>query len=72
MSSKGTVTVLGINGHIGASAAQAFVHAQRNRLVGMDRFGTAAQDAGIAGFEAEPGSVGGDVGPRFVNDGDDP
>ena len=27
MSSKGTVTVLGINGHIGASAAQAFVDA---------------------------------------------
>ena len=31
----------------------------------------AAQDAGVAGFEAERGALDGHVGARFVNDGDD-
>ncbi len=36
----------------------------------MDGFGAAAQDGGVAGFEAECSGVCGDVGSAFVNDAD--
>ena len=41
-------------------------HARRR-----ERVGTAAQDDGIAGFEAERTGVGGDVGPALIDDADD-
>ena len=49
---------------------EAFVHAGGDRLIGMDRFRAAAQDRGVAGLQAQPGGVGGDVGARFVDDAD--
>ena len=39
--------------------------------VGMDRFRAAAQDDGIAALQAEGGGIGGDIGPRLVDDADD-
>ena len=36
---------------------EAGLHAGGNRLVRMQRFRTAAQDRGIAGFQAQPGRV---------------
>ena len=38
----------------------------------MHRFGAAAQNAGIARFEAEAGRVRGHVGTRLIDDADDP
>ncbi len=37
----------------------------------MQRFGTAAQDAGVAGLQAQAGGVRGHVRARFVDDADD-
>ena len=51
--------------------AQTLVDAGADRLVGMDRLGTAAQNGGIAGLQAQPGGVRRDVGARFVDDADD-
>ena len=51
---------------------QAFMHAGGDRLVRTQGFRAAAQDARIAGLQAQAGSVGGDVGPRFVDDPDHP
>ena len=45
------------------SRAQAFMHASGNRLIGMQRFRAAAQDRRVAGFQTQPGGVGGDVRP---------
>ena len=53
-----------------ARRLEAFVHARGDRLVGVDRFGAAAQDRGVARLQAQPRGVGGDVRARFVNDAD--
>ena len=37
----------------------------------MNGLAAAAEDAGVARLDAQGSSVDGDVGPRFVNDGDD-
>ena len=39
--------------------------------VGVEGFLTAAKDGGIAGLEAEDGTVDGDVRARFIDDADD-
>ena len=51
---------------------QAFADDVSQGRIGRDGFAAAAEDAGVAGFDAEDGCVDGDVGPRFINDGDDP
>ena len=53
-----------------AGRGQPFVHAGGNGLVGAERLAAAAQDAGIAGLQAQPGRVGGHVGARLVDDAD--
>ena len=47
------------------------MHAGGDGLVGMDSFGTAAQDGCIAGFQAQSGGIRRHVGARFVDDADD-
>ncbi len=54
-----------------AGSLQAFLNQRRNCAVGTDRFGTATQDGGVAGFQAQRSRVGGNVRPRFINDADD-
>ena len=54
-----------------AGGAQPLVHAVGNRLVAAQRFRAAAQDRRVAGLEAQRRGVGGDVGPRLVDDADD-
>ena len=53
-----------------SGVAQPFVHAGGDRLVAANRFRAAAQDRRVAGLEAQPGGVRGDVGPRLVDDAD--
>ena len=48
-----------------------FPNAGRDGLIRMQRFRAAAQDAGVSRLETKGGGVGGDVGPRFVDDADD-
>ena len=43
-----------------------------DRLIGVMRFAAAAQNCGVAGFQAERGCIGGHIGPRFIDDADDP
>ena len=50
---------------------EAFLDQRGDGAVGADRFRTAAQDGGVAGFQAQGGGIGGDVRARFVNDADD-
>ena len=50
--------------------AQSGAHAGGDGLVRVQRFRAAAQDAGVAGFEAQPGGVGGHVRARLVDDAD--
>ena len=40
-------------------------------LVRLDRLASAAEDHRVAGLQAEGGGIGGDVGTRLVDDGDD-
>ena len=40
--------------------------------VGVEGLATTAQNAGVAGLEAEAGDVDGDIGARLVDDADDP
>ena len=54
-----------------AREGQPLVDARGNRLVGVNGFGAASQDGGIAGLEAQPRGIGGHVGPRLVDDPDD-
>ena len=49
---------------------ESFAHARRDRLVARHRLRSAAQDARVAGLEAQRGRVGGDVGTRLVDDAD--
>ena len=42
-----------------------------NRAVAVYGLAAAAQDAGVAGFQAQGGGIGGYVRPRFVDDADD-
>ena len=53
-----------------AGGFEAAGDARRDGQVRVQRLRAAAQDAGVAGFEAQPGRVGGDVGARFVDDAD--
>ena len=41
-----------------------------NGAVGSQSLGAAAQDGGIAGFEAQAGRLHGHIGPRLINDAD--
>ena len=54
-----------------AGCGQAFAHAGGNGLVAVQCLRPAAQDAGVAGLEAQRRGVGGHVRPRFVDDADD-
>src|SRR5438132_1188506 len=53
-----------------AYRAKALVHARGDRQAGAHRFRAAAQDAGVARFQAQRRGVGGHVGTRFVDDAD--
>ena len=55
-----------------AGFAQAVRHAIEQHGVGSRRFRTAAQQAGIAGHQAERGGIGGHTWPAFIDDADDP
>jgi len=44
---------------------------RHQRGVGFARLRAAAQEHGIAALQAEGGGIGGDVGPRLVDDHDD-
>ena len=55
-----------------AGRAQALMNAAGDRAVGADRLGAAAQDGRVARFQAQRRGVRGDVGPRLVDDADDP
>ena len=54
-----------------AGGLQTFLDQRRDGAVGADRFRAAAQDGGVAGFQAQRCSVGRDVRAGFVNDADD-
>ena len=54
-----------------AGCGQAFADDFGQGRIGSDGFTAAAENAGITGFDAEDGGVDRDVGPRFINDGDD-
>ena len=47
------------------------MHQRRQSTVAVDGFGTAAQNRGIAGLDAQAGGVYRYVGTRFVDDADD-
>ena len=51
---------------------QPLAHTGCDGLVGADGLGTAPQDGGIAGFQAQTGGIDGHVGTGFVDDADDP
>ena len=53
-----------------AGGAQAVAQAVDDRARGVEALPAAAQDGGVAGFQAQRASVGGDVGPGFVDDAD--
>ena len=53
--------------HRQAGFFQPLMDAGGDGLIGMQRFGTTAQDRGIARLHAQSGGIGGDVGPGFVN-----
>jgi hypothetical protein len=53
-----------------AGGGQALAHAGGDGLVGVQGLLATAQDGGVAGFQAQRGGVGGDVGPRLVDDAD--
>ena len=54
-----------------AGLAQALLHGEVDGAAGAQAVGAAAQDGGIARFQAERAGVGGHVGPAFVDDADD-
>ena len=53
-----------------AGNTQPLVDANSDGLVGVDGFGPAAQDGGVAGLETQPGGIRRNVRTRFVDDGD--
>ena len=54
-----------------AGLAQAALQAGMDRPRRLRRIGTAAQDDGIAGLEAQRAGIGGHVRPAFIDDADD-
>jgi hypothetical protein len=54
-----------------AGAPQAFLHQRGDGAVGADGFRAAAQDGGVAGFQAQCRGVRRHVRPRLVDDADD-
>ena len=51
--------------------SQPFADDASQGRIRSDGFTASSEDTGIAGFDAEDGSVDSDVRPRFINDGDD-
>ena len=43
------------------------LHRAKQRAIGLERLAAAAQDARVAGLEAQRGGIGRDVGPRLVD-----
>ncbi|MFM1944882.1 MAG: hypothetical protein RI897_3864 [Verrucomicrobiota bacterium] len=61
----------GVFGELGQVFLGGIDHDFGDELIGVEGFFTAAEDGGVAGFEAEAGGVGGDVGSGFIDDDDD-
>ena len=59
----------GVGGQAGVGEGAGDERGERG--VGVEDFLAAAEDGGVAGFEAQDGAVDGDVGARFVDDADD-
>jgi hypothetical protein len=58
-----------IGGQLGVG--ERLLHQRGERTVGVEALAAAAEDAGVAGLQAEDGAVDGDVGARLVDDADD-
>ncbi len=54
-----------------AGSAQPFGQRRKNRAARTHAVGTAAQDRGVAGFQAQHAGVGGHIRPALINDADD-
>ena len=59
----------GVGGQAGVGKGAGDERGERG--VGVEDFLAAAEDGGVAGFQAEDGAVDGDVGARFINNPDD-
>ena len=61
-----------LDGALGqAGCGEAGVQAVDDGARRMEALGAAAEYRGVSRLEAQPAGVGGDVGPRFVDDSDD-